>query len=110
MEPLPIACSLDATDQSSRRRDWQGLMEEALVETAPIPTGVLMTFSATGRARTTIERLIALEQDCCAWIDWTLRDTGAALALEATAETEEGVKVLRAWFDPHPSSRATPRG
>ena len=98
MQPLPIACSLDATDQSSRRQEWQRLLEEALVERAPVSAGVRMMFVSNPESLAMIERLIALERDCCAWIDWTIRPAGASLTVEATAGTEEGVKVIRAWF------------
>jgi hypothetical protein len=100
MEPLPIACSLGPTDQSSRRAEWQALMEEAVVETAPTPSGVVMQL-VTGRdAQARIERLIALERDCCAWIEWTLRDDGAHLTVEATSDTGAGAAVLQGWFAP----------
>ena len=56
-----------------------------------------MGFANDPGVRTTIERLVALEQDCCAWIKWSIHESGAALTLEATNETEAGTNVLRAW-------------
>ena len=97
MDPLPIACSLDATDLSSRQRVWRELLVGSLIERTPIPGGVRMRFANDSDIRTTIERLIALEQDCCAWIEWSFHESRTALTLEGTNETEAGVNVLRAW-------------
>ena len=98
MDPLPIACSLGANDLSSREQEWRGVMESALLETVAIPAGVTMRLTKTPETLASIERLVALERDCCAWIEWALTDLGSSLVLEATAGTEQGVSVLRDWF------------
>ena len=96
-ELLPIACSLDAIDQSSRRQEWERVIKDSLLERTPVEMGVRMKFDRSGTLPT-IERLITLERECCAWIDWALSDDGTNVMLEATAQTEEGVKVLQSWF------------
>ena len=98
MDSLPIACSLGATDLSSREREWQSVLEAALIETAAVPAGVRLRLTNNSETLAGIERLVGLERDCCAWIEWTLTDLGSSLSLEATAQTQEGVSVLRDWF------------
>ena len=97
MDPLPIACSLDAADLSSRQREWRELLDASLIERTSVAAGVRMRFPNDPGVRTTIERLIALEQDCCAWIEWSLRESSSGLTLEGTNETEAGISLLRAW-------------
>jgi len=39
-----------------------------------------------------------LEQDCCAFADWSVRASGKNLVLEVTAPTEEGITAVQAMF------------
>ncbi|MDQ4143050.1 MAG: hypothetical protein M3198_04760 [Actinomycetota bacterium] len=99
---LPVACSLDAPASKSREQEWESLISSHLVDRGAIVDGVKLTFRSSEVSRTEVKRLVDLERDCCAWINWDLREADTSLALEATAETEEGVKVLRSWFTPEP--------
>jgi hypothetical protein len=39
-----------------------------------------------------------LEQDCCAFADWSVKARGNNLVLEVTAPTEEGITAVQAMF------------
>ena len=84
-EPRPIACTLSASDLKDRAGAWNKLMGSGLVERDLVPGGIRLT-PAPGAADALI-RLIDLERDCCAWIDFSV-GTGSAVTLTAAGDGE----------------------
>lgn len=91
-ETRPIACTLTAIDLKDRAEAWQKLMASGLVERTLVPGGIRLA-PAPGAARALI-KLIDLERDCCAWIDF---EVGAGSAVTLTAEGD-GEAVLAGMF------------
>jgi hypothetical protein len=96
-EPLPIVCTLTASDLKDRGAAWEKLLGSGLVERDRVPGGIRLT--AAPGAATSLIQLIDLERECCAWIDFEV--DGAAVTL--TAE-REGEAVLVSMFEVQSSS------
>ena len=96
---LPIACSLNGAEVVSRQGEWEQLLASHTIDRVEIDHGVRCRLRASEEVRRELHRLVDLERGCCPWITWNLHDEVSSLVLEATAETEEGVKLLRAWFE-----------
>ena len=94
---IPIACSLDGQTQESRGDEWRRLLGPHLIKRAPIPGGVRLILRNVPGAADELDRLIALEQGCCSWINWTV-EKGQHLQVDATANQEQGAKQLEAWY------------
>jgi hypothetical protein len=90
----PIACTLTASDLLDRAGAWQKLLESGLVSRERVPGGIRLHAAPGGAAA--LMQLIDLERDCCAWIDFEVRD-GSAVTLTAEGEGEE---VLAGMFVP----------
>ena len=71
-EPPPIACTLSAADLRDREGAWKKLMGSGLVERERVPGGIRLS-AAPGAAAALIQ-LIDLERECCAWINFDVRD------------------------------------
>ncbi len=96
-ETQAIACTLSEPELRRRGRDWEAVMTEALVEKAPVPGGVRLTFRPE---RSVVDDLVALvhaERQCCGWASWVLTTTAEAAVLDVTAEGD-GAAAVRSWF------------
>jgi hypothetical protein len=91
-EPPPIACKLSASDMQDRQGAWNKLMGSGLVARDVVPGGIRLT-AAPGAAQSLIA-LIDLERECCAWINFEVRDESV---VTLTAEGE-GEAVLAGMF------------
>jgi hypothetical protein len=65
-----IACTLGLRDLAAQRARWQALTIEAREEA---PDGIRVTF-APGAEGELLE-LIAVENECCAWAQWSVEGT-----------------------------------
>lgn len=83
----PIACSLNAVGQSSRRAVWESLGER----------GVRLVFAREPGVEDELRELARLEGECCAFAEWRVEDHDR-LVLDVSAETA-GVRALQAMFD-----------
>jgi hypothetical protein len=91
----PIACALSAADLQDRERAWRKLMGSGLVKRDLVPGGIRLS-AAPGAAEALI-RLIDLERECCAWIDFDVTEGSVATL---TAEGA-GEAVLAGMFQGH---------
>ena len=79
-----LACGLSDAEFSQRRDEWRAL-EAALVERTE-RDGLLETaYRASPEVRERLERLLALERQCCAGARWELREDGALLRMSISA-------------------------
>ena len=92
----PIACSLAQTDLAHRQDRWLQLWRRAAVDAVTISNGLRLLFRATPGVERELSQLAELEQDCCAFADWSVQARGKNLVLEVTAPTEEGITAVRA--------------
>ena len=94
----PIACSLTASSLGVRSDEWQALLAAPLARRERTERGVRITVPATASGE--LRRLIDLERDCCAWMEFHF-DSPETVVITAPAA---GVDVLFAMFLDRPSS------
>jgi len=81
----PIACTLSAEDLRDREGAWVKLMASGLVRRDVVPGGIRLT-AEPGAAGSLLE-LIELERECCAWIQFEVRDA-AVVTMTAPGDGE----------------------
>ncbi|MFI0942741.1 heavy metal-responsive transcriptional regulator [Streptomyces sp. NPDC021020] len=81
---VPVACTLGGAKLGERTGQWRRLVGKAEGR-AEIPDGVRLTFPASTELAGEVAVLAAAEQGCCAFFDFTLRLSPAALQLEVRA-------------------------
>ncbi len=94
---LPIACSLNGEQRTTREDDWRDLLEDALIERRPIPGGIALRLHGRPSAVSRLRELIELERQCCSWIDWEITEADPVV-VEATSSREDGAPLLARWF------------
>jgi DNA-binding transcriptional MerR regulator len=83
----PVACTLDAGDQPARLAEWTDLLAR-VEDREPVDGGLRLRFPSSPQLAARVADLAAREQDCCAFLTFTLRLTGAALELDVTAPSD----------------------
>jgi hypothetical protein len=76
----PIACTLSSEDLRDRAGAWVKLMASGLVQRDEVPGGIRL--SAVPGAAASLLELVELERECCAWIQFEVRD-GAVVTMTA---------------------------
>ena len=82
-EDQEIACSLTAAAAAQSGRDWAALLSRAT--TSGTRDGVRIELENLPGVRGELERLVALERDCCPFMAMDIRTHDAALVLTVTA-------------------------
>jgi hypothetical protein len=93
-----IACSLAQTDLAHRRDRWLQLWRRAAVDAVTTTNGLRLLFRATPGVERELSQLAELEQDCCAFADWSVQARGKNLVLDVAAPTEDGITAVHAMF------------
>jgi hypothetical protein len=97
-EPTAIACSLDRDDLAERRMRWSALRARAASETTRTARGVRLSFRAEPGVAEELEALVALERDCCAFVDWAVDADNEQVVLEVSADGELAIAAAQNLF------------
>jgi hypothetical protein len=84
-EPVPIACTLDASEQRQRAVELRSLGHDGLLSIDRGKQRVLLRFRPDPDIRERVERLAAAESRCCAFLRFEVADTDGATALTVVA-------------------------
>lgn len=97
-QPTPVvACTLIAGDLALQRHRWQDLASRAFVERIETGQGLRLGFRAESGVAAELDRLLAVERECCAWADWHLDRAGDPLVVDVRS-TGDGVAALHSMF------------
>ena len=94
---MDIACTLTGASQKLQFARWTALrarFERAHNETAD---GLRLTFEDLPEVEAELQALIAVENDCCAWADWSIEHTDGTLVMAARSEGD-GIATLHTMF------------
>jgi len=94
---MDIACTLTGTNQTKQRERWVALRETFGLARDESPDGLRLTFADRPEVEAELQALIAVENDCCAWADWSIEHADGALAMVARSEGD-GIATLHAMF------------
>jgi hypothetical protein len=70
---LPIACSLDAEGLRSRQAELAVLGRGLVDVSLPGETPVVLRFTADADTRTSLDRIVAAEAECCPFLAMSVR-------------------------------------
>jgi hypothetical protein len=94
---MHIACTLTGTNQLKQQQRWVALRETFGLARHESADGLRLTFEDRPEVEAELQALIAVENECCAWADWTVERTGGTLVLAARSEGD-GVATLHTMF------------
>ena len=83
--PLPIACTLSATDLQARGKELRALGGDGLVNATEEPGRAVLRFRPDPSVRERVEALVAAESECCAFLDFELEHGHTATVLTISA-------------------------
>lgn len=98
----PIACTLDAGAMPGRLEDWRTMLDHAVARTRT-PTGTLRVEFDGVTDLVDLARLVAAEQQCCAFFSFAITVDGRGIALEVGAPDGAG-DIVTSLFGDDPSS------
>jgi hypothetical protein len=102
-----IACALGEADLSNRQNRWLQLGQRATTDVVTTANGLRLLFRVAPGVEEELRQLAELERDCCAFAEWSVHARGEELALDVTADSEEGIAAVQAMFDKLRSALAT---
>ncbi len=82
---VPVACALTRDGLAAQRARWQRLAARALTERAGTTDGVRLAFRPGPGVEAELRALVATEQECCPWAEWTVETTGHQVVLRVRA-------------------------
>ena len=93
-----VACTLIDTDLKTQRERWITLGENFGLGRHETDDGLRLTFRDHPAVEGELRALVAVENECCSWADWSVaRDAGRALVMAARSEGE-GIAALHGMF------------
>lgn len=101
---LPLACSLDAERSRARGERWQRLFERALLERESIRDGVRVRFHSSDAVNDELHELVALERECCPFLELRMRSEGQQIVLEIRGD-ERAQPVIELFAAPQVPAR-----
>ena len=99
MKDTPIACTLTAADYRDRQTAWLKL-GPFVRGSAPVPGGLTVTFAPATGLHGSLEELVRVEAECCAWMAFAMAETPDGIRLSITADSEVGERGVREAFAP----------
>jgi hypothetical protein len=86
---LPIACTLGSADGARRLRDWHSVVTSAGLGWIAEPGRVTLRFRSAAGLGEQLQRLVAAESECCAFLGWSLTFTEGEWQVEVTGSEQE---------------------
>jgi len=90
----PVACALGTADLSAQAQRWRHLIASAGIARLDTPTGLRIEFRAGGAVAHELRRLVGIENECCAWAQWSVGVAPNNLTLDVTS-TGDGISAIR---------------
>jgi hypothetical protein len=94
---MDISCTLTSADLAAQRERWLRLIAAAGAGREETPAGLRLRFRPDAGVARELERLAAVERECCAWATWTVSASADAVIL-AVASSGAGVAALHGMF------------
>jgi len=92
-----VACTLTDADLKSQRERWLALGENFGLGRQETEDGLRLNFRSHPAIREELDTLVAVENECCAWADWSVESDDDVLVMAARSEGT-GVEALHGMF------------
>jgi hypothetical protein len=93
----PIACTLTGPELAERRNTILNVLRKATVRTHRLPNGYAYDFQVSAEMPVQLERLVALERQCCQFLTFNIVETLNTIRLEVTG-APQAVAVIEEFF------------
>jgi hypothetical protein len=93
----PVACALTQAGLAAQSARWQRLAAQALTQRADTADGIRLSFRPGPGVEAELRALVAIEQECCPWAEWTV-DTGGGQVVLGVRATGTGTGALHHMF------------
>jgi hypothetical protein len=93
----PVACTLTSADLAAQSARWEQLAARAMTERIETAHGLRISFRADPGAEEELRALVAVENQCCPWADWTTGMNAGQIVLNVHS-TGEGIATLHGMF------------
>ena len=103
---VPVACTLTQVDLAAQTGRWQQLATRAMTERAETADGLRLSFQLRPGVEEELRTLVAVENECCPWADWTVDSDDEQIVLDVRS-AREGVTALHSMFtslQPNPAA------
>ena len=94
---VPVACTLTSADLATQSDRWEQLAAQAMTERTETPLGLRIFFRSEPGAEEELRALVAVENECCRWADWTVELDNGQIVLNIRS-TGQGIATLHAMF------------
>jgi hypothetical protein len=84
MKELPIACKLSGDEFAERTARWRTLAEHGLITAEKTDRGAVQRYRWDEPVERELRELIALEAECCSFLDLRVERQADELVLEVT--------------------------
>jgi hypothetical protein len=92
---MDISCTLTTTGLAAQREHWLRLIAAAGAGREETASG--LRFRAGSGTAAELDRLVAVERNCCAWATWTVSASPGEVILDVTA-SGDGIAALHGMF------------
>ncbi len=92
-----VACSLTSAGLAAQADRWHRLADAALDERVETADGLRMAFRPEPGVHEELRQLVAVENECCPWAEWTVTAGHGQVVLNVRAE-KAGVAALHGMF------------
>jgi len=100
----PVACALTSADQAAQGERWKQLACRALTERAETVQGLRISFRPEPGVEAELRKLVAVENQCCRWANWTVEASAGHVVVEIRS-TGEGIAALHGMFTSLPEAQ-----
>src|SRR5947207_3025723 len=97
MATQDIACKLTSADLAAQGHRWKQLGARALIDRTETADGLRISFRPEPGVEEELGKLVAVENVCCSWADWTVETNAEQVVLDVRS-SGHGVATLHAMF------------
>lgn len=94
---MPVACALTPADLAAQSGHWKQIAARAMTERAETAHGLRISFHPEPGVEEEVRKLVAIENECCPWADWTVETSGQQIVLDVRS-SGEGIATLHSMF------------
>jgi hypothetical protein len=92
-----VACTLTDSDLKTQRERWLALGENFGLGRQETEDGLRLSFRSHPQIREELDALVAVENECCSWAEWSVQDHDETLVMSARSKGA-GVETLHGMF------------
>jgi len=93
-----ISCSLDQAGLTERRARWHRLAAQAFDARVPTDRGQRLVFRRQAGVEEELLELALLEQECCAFADWSVSAVDGTVVLDVSGTSDEAIAAVQGMF------------